>query len=150
VRTIRNRAPVAAGSGDHEVVRGEQLSVTVTVTDPEADDIEIAANDPYVSATSGSSPLAVQVSFQAPADASVGSRTVVNVAATDRGPRPQTTTFSVVFRIVERAPDPAGGDPPSPRGPIDPDTGCVCSTGATALPWVVAVVLWRRRRRRRG
>jgi hypothetical protein len=143
LRFIENRAPVVTGGGTFEVIAGETGTVILGITDPDNDSVTTALIDPV---PAGATLTNNAVHYAAPADAPAGTTAHVVVAAVDGGPRAQTTTVSVNFRVVARSSQIPGGTPAPARPPREPQ-GCRCAgSDGSILAFLAFLPLLARRR----
>jgi MYXO-CTERM domain-containing protein len=145
LRVILNQPPVFSGDGTFEIERGETLPVSLQVIDPENDAFQVTAVPPV---PAGASVSGTVVTYTAPLTAIPGAEVYVTVTARDNGPRPQSSSATVIFRVVVHASEEPGTQTPSARELLPRPDGCVCSSAATGVLWLLVVApLWRRRRR---
>ncbi len=98
LRYYHNDAPVISGGGIYDVIEGESVTATLGVVDPDGD-----ATEPMtiIAVTPSSASVSLdgeQLSYDAP-DGSAGTNVDVEVGVTDIGPRPETGTALVTFRV---------------------------------------------------
>lgn len=146
LRFVDNRPPVIDDPGRHEVARGSTSTVELSVSDPEQDSIVVEALDPL---PPGASLDGTTVTYAAPETAPFGTIARVNVVATDQGVRPQSTSATVVFVVVDRIA--STRSKPAPRALREPDGCAASSSGAAAFAVLLTLpLLLRKRRQDRG